>query len=84
MIVPIGLIEIACSIIYLVPRTSVLSAILLTGLLGGATATNVRIGDPGFVGPVSVGIFAWGGLFLRDERLRPLIPLRSTTDQAER
>ena len=72
----IGILELACTVVYLIPRTSVLGAILLTGYLGGATATHVRIGDPFFV-PVGLGVLVWGGLFLRDDRLRALIPLRS-------
>lgn len=56
----------------LIPRTSILGAILLTGYLGGATATHVRIGDP-FIAPVIVGALVWLGLFLRDDRLRALI-----------
>ena len=60
---------------YVIPRTSVLGAILLTGYLGGATATQVRVGDA-FFAPVVVGVLVWGGLFLRDQRLRALIPLR--------
>ena len=55
---------------------SVLGAILLTGYLGGATATHVRIGDPTFFGPVIVGVLVWLGLYLRDNRLRALLPLR--------
>ena len=73
--VPIGVVELLCTILYLVPRTSVLGAILLTGYLGGATATHVRIEEP-FVGPVIFGILLWGGLFLRDARIRALIPFR--------
>jgi hypothetical protein len=72
----ITIVEIACAIIYAIPRTSVLGAILLTGYLGGATATHVRVGEP-FVLPVIVGIVVWAGLFLRDDRIRALIPLRS-------
>jgi hypothetical protein len=59
-----------------IPRTSVLGAILLTGYLGGATATHVRIGDP-FFAPIVLGVLVWGGLVLRDDRLRSLLPLRS-------
>ena len=73
---PIGIIELVCTALYLIPRTSVLGAILLTGYLGGATATHVRIGDPWF-GPVIMGVVLWLGLFLRDARLRALIPLKS-------
>ena len=71
----IGIVELLCTILYLIPRTSVLGAILLTGYLGGATATHLRIGEP-FYGAVLLGFLVWGGLFLRDERLRVLIPLR--------
>jgi hypothetical protein len=74
---PIGLLELTCLTIYLIPRTSVLGAILLTGYLGGATVTHLRVGDPAFVGAVIVGIFVWGGLFFREPRLRALIPFRS-------
>ena len=71
----IGIVELACVAIYVIPRTSVLGAILLTGYLGGATATHVRVGEP-FFGAIGLGILIWGGLFLRDERLRALLPLR--------
>jgi hypothetical protein len=73
----IGILELACTVVYLIPRTSVLGAILLTGYLGGATVTHLRVGDPAFVGAVIVGVFVWGGLFFREPRLRALIPLRS-------
>ena len=73
---PIGLLEIACTVVYLFPRTAVLGAILMTGYLGGATATNVRIGDPAFILPALAGVLVWGGLYFRDERIRALIPLR--------
>jgi hypothetical protein len=76
--VPLGIIEIVCIILYVIPRTSVLGAILLTGYLGGAVATNVRQQLPmlGYVlFPVYVAVFIWGGLWLRDDRLRSLIPL---------
>ena len=68
----LGILEIACTIVYVVPRTAVLGAILLTGYLGGATATHVRIGDP-FFAPLVVGALVWGGLYLRDTRLRALL-----------
>jgi uncharacterized membrane protein YphA (DoxX/SURF4 family) len=77
LLVVIGLLEIACTVIYAIPRTSILGAILLTGYLGGATATNVRVGNPAFIMTVILGVLAWVGLFLRDDRLRALIPLRS-------
>jgi hypothetical protein len=72
----IGILELGCTVVYVIPRTSILGAILLTGYLGGATATHVRVGEP-FFGPVVLGVLVWVGLFLRDERLRALIPLRS-------
>jgi hypothetical protein len=78
---PICVIELVCAVVYAIPRTSVLGAILLTGYLGGATATHVRIGDPLFFVPVILGVLVWGGLFLRDGRVRALIPLRAQTDQ---
>ncbi len=71
----IGVLELACTIVYSIPRTNVLGAILLTGYLGGATATHVRVGDP-FWGPVVIGVLVWAGLFLRDPRLRTLLPIR--------
>jgi len=71
----IGILELVCTIVYMIPRTSILGAILLTGYLGGATATHVRIGEP-FFAPIILGVLVWGGLFLRDEQLRELIPLR--------
>jgi len=73
---PLGIVEAACALIFLIPRTSVLGAVLLTGYLGGATATNVRVGDPWFA-PVILGVVAWAGLFLRDRRLRSLLPFRT-------
>ena len=72
----IGLLELACTVLYLIPRTSVLGAILLTGYLGGATASHVRVGDPIFV-PVIFGVLLWAGLYLRDARLRELLSLRN-------
>jgi hypothetical protein len=75
-VVPIGILEIACAVLYLIPRTSVLGAIMVTAYLGGAVATHARIGDPWF-GPVILGVLAWIGLGLREDRLRSLLPLRS-------
>jgi len=74
--VVLGILELGCTIIYAIPATSILGAILLTGYLGGAPAINVRIGDPGFIFPAIFGILVWLGLFLREPRLRSLIPLR--------
>jgi hypothetical protein len=76
LILPVGLIELICVVVYLIPRTSVLGAILMTGLLGGATITTLRVGDPTYPMPVILGMLAWGGLYMRDLRLRALIPLR--------
>jgi len=81
LIVPVGLIELTCVVVYLIPRTAVLGVILMTGLLGGAAITNLRIADPTYPIPVILGMLAWGGLYLRDPRLRELIPLRSTRSQ---
>jgi hypothetical protein len=75
LILYIGMLEVGCTIVYLIPRTAILGAILMTGYLGGATATNVRMGDPSFIGPVLAGVFVWAGLCLRDERLSALIPV---------
>jgi len=75
----IGIIELVCIVAYLTPSTAVLGAILLTGYLGGAVATHVRIGDPVFshvLFPVYVAVLIWGGLFLRDGRLRALVARR--------
>jgi hypothetical protein len=65
-----------CVIVYVIPQTAVLGAILMTGLLGGATITTLRVADPTYSMPVILGMLAWGGLFLRDTRLRELIPIR--------
>jgi len=77
IILPIGIVLTVCTIIYLIPRTAVLGAILLTGYLGGAVATHVRVGEGLFpiVFPIIFGVLLWGGLYLRDNRLRTLIPL---------
>ncbi|SEE03207.1 DoxX-like family protein [Rhizobiales bacterium GAS188] len=75
----LGVIVLACAILYAIPRTSVLGAILLTALLGGAIASHLRIGSPIFSHTLFgsyLGLLAWGGLFLQDARLRALIPLR--------
>jgi hypothetical protein len=75
----LGIIQLLCLAAYVVPRTSIIGAILLTAYLGGAIATNVRVGTPLFSNalfPVYVAILLWGGLFLRDGRLRGLFSLR--------
>jgi hypothetical protein len=72
----IGLLELACLVVYVVPRTSVFGAVLLTGFLGGAIATHARVGDPLLTHslfPVYVAILLWTGLFLRSERLRTFV-----------
>lgn len=72
----LGILELVCTLLYAIPRTSVLGAILLTGYLGGAMQTHVRIGEQVF-SHIVFGVLIWGGLFLRDTRLRALIPMRS-------
>ena len=74
--VPIGILLLACTTVYVIPRTSVLGAILLSAYLGGAIATHVRAGEP-FYFPVVFGVLVWGGLYLREDRLGELVPLRS-------
>lgn len=77
VITPIGVVEVACTLLYIIPQTSVLGAILVVGYLGGAIATHVRVEDyAGIAPPLALGVFAWLGLYLRDPRLRGLIPLR--------
>jgi DoxX-like family len=80
-IIPIGIVLIVCTILYLIPATSVLGAILLTGYLGGAVSTHVRAAEGAFpiVFPIIFGVLLWLGLYLHDARLRALIPLRSST-----
>jgi len=77
VIVGLGIVLLACTVLYLIPRTAVLGAILLTGYLGGAVATHVRVGEEVFpvIFPVILGAMLWGGLYLRNERLRSLVPL---------
>jgi hypothetical protein len=71
----IGLSLLVSTVLYAVPRTMVLGAILVTGYLGGATATQVRVGDPWFLFPVVLGVMAWAGLWCRSERIREVLPL---------
>jgi hypothetical protein len=75
VILGIGILELACVAVYVFPRTAVLGAILITGYLGGAVATHLRVADP-YIPPILVGVFVWGGLYLRDARLRVLLPIR--------
>lgn len=75
----LGILVLVCTVLYVIPRTSILGAILLTGLLGGAIATHLRVGSPIFTHLLFggyLGVMVWGGLFLRDDRVRALIPLR--------
>lgn len=74
---PIGLTLVVCTLLYIVPRTAVLGAILLTGYLGGATASQVRVEDPFFLFAFTFGVLVWAGLYLREPRLRALVPLRA-------
>jgi hypothetical protein len=79
----IGLVLVACTILYLIPRTAVLGAIFLTGYLGGAVATQVRVGSSAFetLFPAIFSALVWSGLFLQDGRLRALFPLRRRGEQ---
>lgn len=78
VVLPIGMAGLACTLLYLLPQTAMLGAIVLTGFLGGAAFTHIRInGSPWDVGEnVLVGVLAWAGLWLRDARLRMLLPCR--------
>lgn len=86
VIFPLGVVLLSCTVLYLIPQTAVLGAILLTGYLGGAVATHVRVGAGMFpiCFPVVFGVLLWGGLFLRDGRLRELIPLVRWSDALRR
>jgi hypothetical protein len=74
----LAFLQLGCVVLFLIPRTSILGAILLTGYLGGAIATYVRIGEPyPVLVPLSTSMIAWLGLYFRDQRLRTLVPIRS-------
>ena len=73
--VPLGILELSCVAIYLIPATSIIGAILLTGYIGGAIVTHLRIGEPVYM-QIALGMFVWLGLYLREQRLKTLIPLR--------
>jgi hypothetical protein len=78
--IPLGILQFTLGVVYLIPRTSILGAILLTGFLGGAEAIQTRVAGSGpflIMLPLLLGVIAWGGIWLRDERLRELIPLRA-------
>lgn len=79
VIVPLGVVLLISTVLYLIPRTAVLGAILLTGYLGGAVATHVRAGDPmgQVLFPTLFGALLWGGLCLRDLRVRSVLPIRT-------
>jgi hypothetical protein len=72
----IGLVELSCVVLYLVPRTAVLGAIFITGYLGGAVFVHVSAHETAWIAPFLLGVIAWGGLYLRDARIRELLPLR--------
>lgn len=75
MLAVLAMVELSCAVIYVVPRTAVLGAVLVTGYLGGAVATHMRVGDA-FVIPLLLGVMVWGGLYLRADRVRALLPVR--------
>ena len=75
MMIPLAIVEISCVVIYLIPATSVIGAILLTGFVGGTIITHWRAGDPFYI-QITLGILIWLGLYLREDRLRALIPIR--------
>ena len=77
MVTPLAILEITCAAIYLIPRTAVLGAILLAGYMGGAICTHWRVGDPVYV-QVGLGVAVWLGIWLREPRLRSLLPLRGS------
>ena len=76
MVLPLTILELACTVIYLVPATAVLGAILLAGYMGGAICTHWRVGDP-FIVQIVVALVVWLGLYLREPRLKALLPLRT-------
>jgi hypothetical protein len=71
----LGILEVTCFVIYLIPQTAVLGAILLTGYLGGAILTHLRVGEPPFI-QIAMGLIVWLGIYLRDPRLHKVLPLR--------
>ncbi|MGH7441951.1 MAG: DoxX family protein [bacterium] len=75
VLTPLAILELTCVILYLLPPVAVLGGIVLTGFLGGAIATHVRVGQPVYL-HVVIGLLIWGGLYLREPRLRELIPAR--------
>ena len=79
MVTVIAILEVICVVLYLIPLVSVLGAILLTGYIGGAISTHLRIGEP-VVMQVVFGVLIWGGLYLREPRLREILPIRKLLD----
>jgi DoxX-like family len=75
MRIPLAILEAACAVVYLIPQVTVLGAVLLTGFIGGAMCTHWRVGDPFFI-HILLGLFIWLGVYLREERLKALLPLR--------
>ena len=75
MVTPLAILELSCVVIYLIPATSVLGAVLLAGYIGGAICTHWRVGDP-FIVQIVLGLFVWLGLYLREPRLKEILPLR--------
>ena len=75
VVVPIGVVELLCAVLLVIPRTAVLGAILVAAYLGGAVNTHVRMNEP-FITPIALGVMAWAGLYLRDARIRALVPFR--------
>ena len=80
LIKPLGLLELSCAVIYLVPVTSVLGAVLLTGFIGGAILTHLRVGEAVYL-HIAIGLSIWLGLYLREPRLRDLLPLRKRLER---
>ena len=75
LMLPLGILEVACVAVYLIPPTAVLGAVLLTGFIGGAICTHLRVGDPFYV-HIVLGMMIWLGIYLRENRLWPLLPVR--------
>lgn len=73
LLLPLAILETGCVLVYLIPKTCVLGAILLTGYLGGAILTHLRVDEPVYI-PIAIGIVVWLGLYLRDARLREIFP----------
>ena len=75
MLRPLAILELTCIVLYLIPATSVLGAILMAGYVGGIILTHWRVGDPVYI-PIALGLCLWLGLYLREDRLKPLVPIR--------